>query len=132
MYTPRAVVRHHRGSTLGKGSARRLVLIERNRVLLALKLFPWRLLWLNPFYTAARVAAGAWQAAHGGGDTAYFPGVRGKLAMAWALVRGELAALRLAPRMLRKRREVRRLRRLTAGQVRRLILANRLPLRETV
>ena len=40
VYTPRAVVRHHRGSTLGKDSVRRLELIERNRLLLAIKLFP--------------------------------------------------------------------------------------------
>ena len=132
IYTPRAVARHHRGSTLGKDSARRLMLIERNRVLLALKLFPWSLLSLNPFYAAARVAAGAWSAARGEGDTAYFPGPRGKLAMAWALVHGDLEALLLAPRMLRKRRAMGRLRKLTPGEVRRLILANRLPLRETV
>jgi len=132
LYTPRAVARHHRGATLGKDSARRLTLIERNRVLLALKLFPWSLLWLNPLYTVARVAAGAWLAARGEGDTAHFPGVRGKLAMAGALLRGDLEALRLAPRMLRKRRAVDGLRRLAPGEVRRLILANRMPLRETV
>ena len=132
VYTPRAVVRHHRGSTLGKDSARRLTLIERNRLLLALKLFPWSLLWLNPFYAAARLAAGARSAARGEGDTAYFPGLRGKLAMAWALLRGDLQALLLAPRMLRKRRAVDRLRKLAPGEVRRLILANRMSLRETV
>lgn len=131
VYTPAAVVRHHRGSTLGKDSAWRLTLIERNRVLLALKLFPWSLLWLNPFYSAARLAAGVWASVQGAGETAHFPGVSGKLTMAWALLRGDLQALLLTPRMLRKRREVGRMRRLTAGEVRRLILANRLPLRET-
>src|SRR5437764_4517867 len=51
LYVPDAVVRHHRGATLGLGSARRLMLIERNRVLLAAKLFPWSPLWLNmPYY----------------------------------------------------------------------------------
>jgi GT2 family glycosyltransferase len=130
-YTPLAVVRHHRGSTLGKDSARRLVLIERNRVLLALKLFPWSLLWLNPFYAAARLAAGVRSAFRGEGETAYFPGLRGKLTMAWALIVGDCQALRLAPRMLRKRRAVDQLRRLSPGDVRRLILANRLALRET-
>ena len=76
IYTPEAVVRHHRGSTLGKDSARRLELIERNRLLLAIKLFPWSLLWLNPIYFAARVAAGLAAARRGEGDTAHFPGVR--------------------------------------------------------
>jgi GT2 family glycosyltransferase len=131
LYTPHAVVRHHRGSTLGKDSAWRLELIERNRLLLALKLFPWSLLWLNPFYFAARVVAGFRAAQRGAGDTAYFPGARGKWQMAKAFVKGDLAALRLAPRMLRKRTQIRRLCRLSPGEVRKLILANRLSLRET-
>ena len=131
IYTPEAVVRHHRGSTLGKDSAWRLELIERNRLLLALKLFPWSLLWLNPFYFAARLAAGYWAAHRGTGDTVYFPGARGKWRMAKAFVKGDLGALRLLPRMLRKRTAVGRLRRLTAGEVRRLILAHRLSLKET-
>ena len=129
-YAPDAVVRHHRGATLGKGSGARLELIERNRLLLALKLFPWSLLWLNPFFFALRVAAGAMAARSGDGDTAHFPGLRGKWSMARALVRGDLRALRLAPRMLRKRSEMRRIRRLSPREVHRLILANRLSLRE--
>ncbi len=130
IYTPEAVVRHHRGSTLGKSSVRRLELIERNRLLLALKLFPWSLLWLNPIYFAARLVAGMVAAGQGIGDTVHFPGLRGKWAMAVALVRGDLGALRLAPRMLRKRAAIQRIRKLSPAEVRRLILANRLSLRE--
>ena len=129
-YAPRAIVRHHRGSTLGKDSARRLELIERNRVLLALKLFPAGLLCLNPFYFALRLAAGAVLAGRGAGDTAHFPGLRGKLAMAGALFRGDCAALRLAPRILRKRAAVDRLRKLTPADVRRLIFRYRLDWRD--
>jgi len=61
VYIPRAVVRHHRGATLGLNSGRRLELIERNRVLLAAKLFPWSLLWLNPLFYCARLLAGVWK-----------------------------------------------------------------------
>jgi GT2 family glycosyltransferase len=132
IYTPEAVVRHHRGSTLGKDSAWRLELIERNRVLLAVKLFPWSLLWLNPYYFAVRAMAGYGAARRGAGDTAYFPGLRGKLRMAAAMLRGGLAALRMTPRMLRKRRELGRIRKMSPGDVRRMILAHRLPLKETV
>lgn len=131
VYTPQAVVRHHRGSTLGKDSAWRLELIERNRLLLAFKLFPWSLLWLNPLYFAARVAAGVGASRRGGGDTAYFPGARGKWQMARAFLKGDLGALWRLPRMLRKRSEIRRLRRLSPAEVRRLILAHRLSLKET-
>jgi GT2 family glycosyltransferase len=128
VYTPLAVVRHHRGSTMGKGSGRRLELIERNRVLLAVKLFPWSLLALNPLFFAARLIAGLRAAQHGTGDTAHFPGMAGKWTMARALIAGDLAALRMIPRMLRKRAEIKRIRRLSPGDVRRLIFANRLSL----
>ncbi len=131
IYTPEAVVRHHRGSTLGKDSSRRLELIERNRLLLAMKLFPWSLLWLNPFYFVLRLGAGIGAAQRGEGDTVHFPGLRGKWKMAKALLKGEWQALCLLPRMLRKRAAVRDLRRLSPGDVRRLILANRLSLKET-
>jgi GT2 family glycosyltransferase len=131
VYAPRAVVRHHRGSTLGKGSARRLELIERNRLLLALKLFPWSLLLFNPVFFAARLVAGALAAGRGAGDTAYFPGLAGKWRMARALAVGQLQALRMARPMLRKRVQLRAIRRLTPGEVRRLIWNNRLRLRDT-
>jgi GT2 family glycosyltransferase len=131
IYTPQAVVQHHRGSTLGKDSGWRLELIERNRLLLAWKLFPWSLLWLNPFYFVARLAAGIGAARRGAGDTAHFPGLRGKWTMAKAFARGDWGALKMLPRMLRKRATIRRFRRLSPGDVRRLILANRLSLKET-
>ena len=130
IYTPRAVVRHHRSSTMGKGSAERLLLIERNRLLLALKLFPWSLLWLNPVFFAVRLIAGMAAAGRNAGDTVHFPGLAGKLAMAGALLRGDWCALRMAPQTLRKRGGLRKLRRLSPGEVRRLIWTYRLPLRE--
>jgi GT2 family glycosyltransferase len=130
LYTPEAVVRHHRGATLGRDSAWRLELIERNRLLLAMKLFPWSLLWLNPVFFVARLAAGLAAAGRGMGDTAHFPGWRGKWTMACALLRGDLAALRLGPRMLRKRAAIRHISRLTPAQLRGLLWAHRLPLRD--
>ena len=54
--------------------------------------------------------------------------LRERAAQLRALVAGDWQALRLLPRMLRKRSEVRR--RLSPAEVRRLILANRLTLRE--
>ena len=129
-YTPAAVVRHHRGATLGKNSARRLELIERNRALLALKLFPWSLLCLNPLFFAARLVAGLAAAGRGAGDTAHFPGWRGKWTMARSIARGDGQALRMAPGMLRKRAEIARIRKLRPREVWRLLWAHRLSLRE--
>ncbi len=129
LYVPGAVVRHHRGATLGLGSARRLELIERNRVLLAAKLFPWSLLWLNGAYYAARLAAGAWAAARGKGEISRYRGAQGKFRAAAAMIKGDLAALMMLPRILRKRTAVRRIRKLSARELRALILDNRISLK---
>jgi len=132
LYMPGAVVRHHRGASLDAGSLKRIFLIERNRVLLAAKLLPWSLLLLNPYYFALRLASGAAAAAGGKGEMARFRGFANKLRLAWTILRADLAALNLLPRMLRKRREVRRLAKLTPAEVRRLILENRISVRELV
>ena len=129
LYVPDAVVRHHRGSTLGLLSSRRIELIERNRLLLAIKHFPVSLLLLNGFYWSARVAAGLWAAARGKGEVGRFPGVSGKLRAAAALLKGSAEAMVLAPRTLRKRRALRPLRRLTPKQIRRLLVHYRISLK---
>jgi GT2 family glycosyltransferase len=130
LYMPAARVRHHRGATLGLRSERRLVLIERNRVLLAAKLFPWSLLWLNGGYYLIRLAAGLWAAATHKGEVGRYPGPTGKIRAALALLKGDLAALRLLPKMLAKRRGVNHIRKLSSREVRALILQHRIPLKE--
>jgi GT2 family glycosyltransferase len=130
IYIPSAVVRHHRGATLGLRSGRRLELIERNRVLLAAKLFPWSLLWLNGAYYLARLAASLWAAMRDKGEVGQYPGFHGKLQAALALLKGDLQALRLLPRMLAKRHSVNRIRKLSPREVRKLILQYRIPLKQ--
>lgn len=130
LYVPGAVVRHHRGATLGILSARRLELIERNRILLATKLFPWSLLCLNSVYHAARIASGMWATLRGKGEASRFPGWTGKWRIAAALMRGTIQGWMMAPRMLRKRRQISKYRRLSPSQTRRLILQHRINLKE--
>ena len=69
-------------------------------------------------------------ARRGEGDTAHFPGAGGKWRIVCALAAGDWQALRLLPRMLRKRAELERIRRLAPAEVRRLLLAHRLTLKE--
>jgi GT2 family glycosyltransferase len=132
LYMPGAVVRHHRGGSISAASTRRIFLIERNRVLLAAKLFPWSLLALNPYYFALRLIGGVLSAATDSGEMSRFPGIPGKLRLAAAILRADFAALLVLPRMLRKRRAVRRIAKLTPSEVRRLILEHRIPLRVLV
>lgn len=130
LYAPGARVRHHRGASLGLGSARRLTLIERNRVLLVVKLFPWNLIWLNGAHYATRIAGGLWAAIRNRGEIRRYSGTTGKLSAAMALLWGTVSALPRIPRMLRKRREFAAKRRLTPRQIRDLLRKYRIPLKE--
>jgi len=130
LYIPRAVVRHHRGATLGVMSPRRLELIERNRVLLAAKLFPWRLLWLNGVFYLARLGAGLWAAAKGKGEVGRYPGWTGKFRVAWTLMKADWAAARMLPATFRKRAAMRKIRKLTSSEVIALLRRYQIPLRE--
>ncbi|HLH42117.1 MAG TPA: hypothetical protein VKV74_03950, partial [Bryobacteraceae bacterium] len=92
------------------------------------KLFPWSLVWANGAFHFARIAAGIWAAARNKGEIRHYSGSWRKLQAAWAMVRGTCSALPMIPRMLRKRRTLRR--RLTPRQVRKLLLNYRIPLKE--
>jgi GT2 family glycosyltransferase len=130
LYMPQAVVLHHRGATLGQQNPWRVTLIERNRVLLAAKLFPGSLLWQNGAYYLARLLAGLWAALLGKGEVSRFQGPQAKLSALLALLKGDWQALRMLPRTWRKRRCLRRLRRLNGKEVRSLLLSHRVSLRE--
>lgn len=130
LYVPGAVVRHHRGATLGVLSSRRLELIERNRVLLAVKHFPLGLLCLNLFYFLLRLGAGGWAAVRGKGEVGKFPGLSGKARAAWAVFCGNMEALTMIPRTIQKRHSIRHLRKLSNRQIRRLLLQYRISLKE--
>jgi len=130
LYVPRAVVRHHRGATLGVLNTRRLELIERNRILLVAKLFPWRLICLNGAFYLARLAAGIWAAILGQGEVSRFPGLRGKLLVLQALIRADLQALRLLPRMIAKRRKLNTIHRMTSMEITQLLWRHRITLKQ--
>lgn len=130
VYSPRAVVLHHGAMTLGRSSLRRMVLIERNRVLLAARHFPVSLLWRNGYYYALRIAAGIRAAALGEGEARLFSGPGGKARLACGLIAGDLAALLLLPRTLRKRTSARGACILKPREIHDLVLGNRISLRE--
>jgi len=129
IYVPTAVVRHHRGATLGLANLNRLELIERNRVLLVAKLFPWRLVWLNGVFYLARLAAGAVAAVRRKGEISRFPGPGGKFRVMWTMLKADWQALWMLPRMLAKRRRMASIRRLSSSEITRLLWRNRITLK---
>lgn len=129
-YAPSAVVRHQRGATMGKLNPRRIQLIERNRVWLAVKHFPLWLLLLNPFFYFLRLVAGAAAGAAGQGEAGQVTGFRAKIGLAFTLLSADWEALRGLPNMWAKRRAWRLKRKLNDKEVVALLRRHRLTLAE--
>jgi len=132
VYAPEAVVRHHRGATLGRYSPKRLFLIERNRLWLVAKHFPWRMWPGVPYFYGKRLLASARAARAGVGDAALAQAESSASRLIQCLIRAHLAALLGLPKMLAKRRRLASTRRLSSKQIVDLLERYRIGLDELV
>ncbi len=130
IYAPRAIALHHHSQSLGAYSPQKVFYVERNRVWLALKLFPFSLLMWNPFYFGARVLAGVLASAMRRGDCGDFSREYSTLRLAWTILRADLAALGGFPRMWKKRSAVRRIKKISNAGFRQLMRKFHLTLKE--
>ncbi len=116
-YVPEAVAYHRHSATSGRFSERKIYWVERNRFWLAVKSFPTPLLLLNPVFTLYRWLwnVGAFLAARGpAGNFRRAGSFRG---LSRAVLSAYVDGLRGLPRMLGKRRSIRRGRRLGDGEL---------------
>lgn len=98
-YVPGAVIHHALGATYGRAGSRKVYLVERNRVQLALRSLPWSAILTMPLWTAGRLSMMGAAALLGRGLGA----AAGPSGAAAALA-GGLAGLASGPSALRKRR----------------------------
>jgi GT2 family glycosyltransferase len=129
-YAPRAVAYHRYSRTAGAHSSLKAFYVERNRVLVLFKLFPARLIWVSPAYTAARLGLQAWGVLTGRGAAARLAERRSLPHLAAVTLRAYASALRALPGTLRERRRARPLRRLSTAAFRALLDEFRLTARE--
>ncbi len=129
-YVPTAVVRHRHSATAGAYSPLKIMLVERNRLLLAIKSFTLPLLIQNPYWTLRRFgwhlyaglrrqgSAGRFVVAHGWGQVL--------LNLAWSY----LSAAKILPEALRRRRNIQRTKRLTNRDIMALLRRFQIDVRE--
>jgi GT2 family glycosyltransferase len=122
-YVPTAVVHHRHSASFGAYSPLKVMLVERNRVLLAVKNFPWPLLLQNPFWTSKRLFWNAYGALRRKGSAGRFRESHGWSQIIINVLWSYLSAIRLLPDALRKRQVIRRTKRIsdrdTVGLLRR-------------
>jgi GT2 family glycosyltransferase len=126
----RAVVHHKYSRTGGVLSPLKVYLVERNHYWLAVKTFPLPWLLAMPLFTLCRYCEQlmAVLVGHGTGGQLRASGSGG--AVIWAILRGTGAAIAGVPGMLRKRRQIMKLRRIPARGMTELLRAYRLSFRE--
>lgn len=102
-YEPRAVVHHAVGGSFGRASLRKVFLVERNRLRVAVTHLPRRWLLASPGWTLLRHAALALPSAAGQGIGAGWS-VRERVALPFVVAGAQIAALAQLPGSLRRRR----------------------------
>jgi GT2 family glycosyltransferase len=119
LYVPGAVVEHGYSQTAGTASALKAYYVERNRLAVVLKNFPAGLVAAALPATVARYF---WHLFEPRGSAAQFrESGGGSAALAFLAVRAHCSALARLPRLLRKRREVRRRARISSAEFCRLL-----------
>lgn len=129
-YVPSATVYHRHSRSLGKYSPGKAFLVERNRFWVAVKLLPLPLLLISPMFTAWRFF---WHLCSMAGKRGLAGGVsreHSAFDLFRALVRAYVSGLAGLRKIVAKRREVFRRRRITNGQFYELLRKYRISARD--
>ncbi|MBI5469608.1 MAG: glycosyltransferase family 2 protein, partial [Deltaproteobacteria bacterium] len=114
---PGAVVYHHYSGTGGRYTPFKAYLVERNRIWVALKNFPLRFLLLSPFYTGWRYVMQVYGILTGKGAGGRFVEGFSKAGLLKVLIKAYVDAFKALPRVLAKRRAIRKKRAVSAKTV---------------
>ena len=106
IYNPKAVVYHLHSASSGSYSSFKAFLVERNRIWVAVKSFPVSFLILGLFYTILRYSYQALGAFTGKGAAGRFTKEANKFELIKILIKANVSALSGLPKMLKKRREI--------------------------
>jgi len=121
IYVPAAVVYHKYSATAGAFSPRKAFLVERNRLWILFKNFPWGRILESPFTTGYRYLMHLRGILTGRGASARFARDHSTPRLFAVTLKAECAALAGLPRVLGARGRLRRLRKITTGEFSRLL-----------
>ncbi len=116
LYIPTAIVYHMYSATAGKYTPLKAKLVERNRIWVAVKLFPFPLLLLNPFFALIRYIYQAYGALCGKGAAGKFTEEFSKAQLIKILLIANLEALLGIPRMIKKRKIIQKTKKINNKQ----------------
>lgn len=110
LYTPHAIVNHLQSYTLGAYSLKKVYFIERNRVWIMIKHLPVHWVIISPIYTFLRLFSAYRAGKKRAGLAGEIAKRNSSVQLGLTIIRAWLDALRKAPKMYRKRRELSKMR----------------------
>ena len=129
-YVPGAVVHHRHSATAGAYSPLKIMLVERNRLLLAVKNFPLLLLLANHYWSIRRVLWHAYAASIRQGASGQLVAGQGWIRILFILAWAHASAAKRLPSALRKRWKIQRTKCLSNDEVYRLLQRFEIDLRQ--
>lgn len=129
-YVPTAVVYHRHSATAGAYSPLKVMLVERNRLVLAIKNFSLWLLLQNPYWTLRRFTWNAYALLRRRGSATRFVEANGWSQLVFNLAWSYLSAAKMLPEALRRRRKIQRTKRLSNREVLELLRRFQIDVRE--
>ncbi len=129
-YVPAAKVYHKYSSSSSAYSPIKAFLAERNRIWVLLKYFPFFSITVSPYYTGKRLLVHLFGAMTGRGAAGRFTEQYSAIRAAGILIKAWCAACAALPAVMRKRRALRPLRRISNRELRRLFREYRISTRE--
>lgn len=129
-YVPSALVHHRHSATIGAYSPWKIMLVERNRLLLAVKNFSLPLLLQNPYWSIRRFIWHAYAASKGKGSAGQFVSAQGWTRSMLIFVWAHLSAAGILPSALKKRWRIQRTKRLSKKEFMDLLRRFQIDLRQ--
>ncbi len=117
LYVPSAIVYHKNSGTAGQYSPLKAFYVERNRFWITIKYFPFPLLFLSIFFTFYRFVFQAYGALTYRGAAGKFAKSYSPLRLIGILLKAYGSGVRFLPRMWKKRKKLRPLKKVSYGEV---------------
>jgi GT2 family glycosyltransferase len=117
VYVPKAVLYHKSSGSTGQYSPLKAFYVERNRLWITIKYFPFPLLFLSIFFTFYRFAFQAYGALTHRGAAGRFTEIYCPSKLILILLKAYGSGIHLLPRMVKKRKRLRSLRKVSYGEI---------------
>jgi GT2 family glycosyltransferase len=130
VFVPSAIVYHRYSMTTGEYSPAKVFLVERNRIWIVWKYFPSRYLLASPFYSLLRYIYQTYGALSGKGAAGRFAEEYSTWGLVSNVIKAYLSAFRGAPRVLRERKRMMALKKISSDEIARWFRDYRMSVQE--